>query len=57
MYKKETKARKKTRGESYSVLKKKPKKLKFQPAQQQKKIKSTKIIIKKQNKKKKICKK
>ena len=31
--KKETKARKKTRGESYSVLKKKPKKLKFQPAQ------------------------
>ena len=30
--KKETKARKKTRGESYSVLKKNPKKLKFQPA-------------------------
>jgi len=31
--KKETKAKKKTRGESYSVLKKKTKKLKFQPAQ------------------------
>jgi len=31
--KKKTKAEKKTRGESYSVLKKKTKKLKFQPAQ------------------------
>jgi len=31
--KKETKAKKKTRRESYNVLKKKTKKLKFQPAQ------------------------
>jgi len=31
--KKETKAEKKTREESYNVLKKKTKKLKFQPAQ------------------------
>ena len=31
--KKETKAEKKTRGESYSFLKKKKKKLNFQPAQ------------------------
>jgi hypothetical protein len=31
--KKETKAKKKPRGESYNVLKKKTKKLNFQPAQ------------------------
>ena len=31
--KKETKAEKKTRGESYNVLKRKTKKLNFQPAQ------------------------
>jgi hypothetical protein len=31
--KKETKAKKKTRGESYSILKKKTKKLNFQSAQ------------------------
>ena len=31
--KKKTKEKKKTRGESYSVLKKKTKKLNFQPAQ------------------------
>jgi len=33
MYKKENKSEKKTCGESYSVLKKKTKKLNFQPAQ------------------------
>jgi len=33
MYKKENKSEKKTREESYSVLKKKIKKLNFQPAQ------------------------
>jgi hypothetical protein len=33
MYKKGNKSEKKTRGESYSVLKKKTKKLIFQPAQ------------------------
>jgi hypothetical protein len=33
MYKKGNKSGKKTRGESYSVLKKKTKKLNFQPAQ------------------------
>jgi len=33
MYKKGNKSEKKTRGESYNVLKKKTKKLNFQPAQ------------------------
>jgi hypothetical protein len=33
MYKKGNKTEKKTRGESYSILKKKTKKLNFQPAQ------------------------
>ena len=48
--KKETKARKKTRRESYSVLKKR--KTKISTSSIAKKIKSIKIIIKKQNKKK-----
>ena len=58
MYKKGNKSeKKKTRGESYSVLKKNTKKLNFQPAQQQKnKINKNNSEINK-TKKKKICKK
>ena len=50
MQKKKTKPKKKTRGESYSVLIKQTKKLNFQQAKQQK-IKSIKIILKKKCKK------